>query len=187
MARRVLEAALIASALLAPAAAQAGWRDQASTFDQNRLAHIDEARARAMSESGGAAAEVLSAPVTGGAVTGSWRCRTLKLGGMTDAMVYSWYRCRISAHEGRLVFEKLSGTQRMAGLLYPEGGGYVYLGASWVKGEHPHRYSGSGASFGARATPDDQAGMLYATASGARIEIPSPIQESDFDVIELRR
>lgn len=187
MRRRIVEATLIAAALAIPAAAQAGWRDQASSYDQGRLARLDEARARAMSESGGAAAEALSAPVTGGSVAGEWRCRTVKLGGMTPSMVYSWYRCRITDHGGVLAFEKLSGTQRMAGLLYPEGGGYVYLGASWVKGEHPHRYSGGGASAGARATPDDQIGMLHATASGARIEMPYPVQESDFDVIELRR
>ncbi|HWA92400.1 MAG TPA: DUF4893 domain-containing protein [Rhizomicrobium sp.] len=179
--RRILEAALIVCAFAAPA--QAGWRDQASTFDQNRLARLDEARSRA----GGASAEALSAPVTGGPVTGSWRCRTIKSGGAMPPMTYAWFRCRIVEHEGMLAFEKLSGTQRMAGLLYPEGNGYVYLGASWVKGEPAHRYSGNGASFGARATPDDQIGMLYATATGARIELPYPVQESDFDVIELRR
>ena len=35
--------------------------------------------------------------------------------------------------------------------------------------------------------PDDQVGMLHATAAGARIEMPFPVQESTFDVIELRR
>jgi hypothetical protein len=75
----------------------------------------------------------------------------------------------------------------MGGTLYPEGSGYVYLGASWVKGEHPHRYSGNGASVGAHATPDDQIGRMTATTNGARLEMPYPLQESTFDVIELRR
>ena len=93
--------------------------------------------------------------------TGAWRCRTIKLGGMTRAVVYSWFHCRIRAYAGGLIFEKINGSQRMAGQLYPEGDGYVYLGASWVKGEPPHRYSGNGASVGARATPDDQIGRLH--------------------------
>jgi len=187
MRRRILEATLSALALAMPAAAHAGWREHASTYDQGRLARLDEARARAMAESGAAAGEAMRAPATGAQVAGDWRCRTIKLGGMSRSMVYAWHRCRISDHGGVLAFEKLSGTQRMAGLLYPDGGSYVYLGASWVKGERPHRYSGAGASVGARATPDDQIGRLSATADGARIELPYPLQESIFDVIELRR
>lgn len=187
MSRRALEAFVIAAVLLAPVAAEAGWQDRATSFDQGRLARLDEARAQGLAESGGTASDVLNAPVTGGSVAGDWRCRTIKLGGMTPSRVYGWFRCRIVDRGGVLAFEKVSGTQRMAGLLYPEGEGYVYLGASWVKGEPPHRYSGNEASLGAHATPDDQVGVLHATAAGARIEMPFPVQESTFDVIELRR
>jgi hypothetical protein len=56
-----------------------------------------------------------------------------------------------------------------------------------VKGERAHDYSGTGASMGAHATPDDQIGMLTATANGARLEMPYPLQESTFDVIEMKR
>jgi hypothetical protein len=183
------KAFLVAFALCVPAFASAGWQDEATSFDQGRLARMDEARARGMSEAGDvpAAQEALDGAASGGSVTGAWRCRTIKLGGMARAVVYSWFHCRVKAYAGGLVFEKLSGTQRMAGRLYAEGDGYVYLGASWVKGEPPHRYSGSGASLGARATPDDQIGRLIATSYGARLEMPYPLQESTFDVIELRR
>lgn len=186
---RTLKALLFAGALLAPVAAQAGWQDEASSFDQSRLARLSEARERGLAESGGnaQAQNVLGAPATGGPVTGMFHCRTIKLGGMVPAVVYSWFRCRVVQYAGALRFEKLSGTQRMAGTLYPDDGGYVYLGASWVKGEHPHRYSGGGASAGAQATPDDQIGRLTATPEGARLELPFPVQESVFDVIELRR
>jgi hypothetical protein len=64
----------------------------------------------------------------------------------------------------------------------------VYLGASYVIGEKPHAYSGNGAEAGAAATPDDQIGLLSPLADGrARLELPYPLQESTFDVIELRR
>ena len=187
MSARTLEVIVMTLALLMPAAAEAGWQERATSFDQGRLARLDEAREKGLSESGGVASDVLNAPVTGGSVAGDWRCRTIKLGGMTPSRVYSWFRCRIIDRGGVLAFEKVTGTQRMAGLLYPEGEGYVYLGASWVKGEPPHRYSGNEASLGAHATPDDQVGVLHATAAGARIEMPFPVQESTFDVIELRR
>jgi len=185
--RATLSSILVAAAILMPFAAQAGWQDEATTFDQSRLARLGEARSQAMAESGGAGQDVLNAPASGGSLTGSWRCRTIKLGGMTSSVVYSWFRCRVTDEGGVLHFEKLSGSQRMGGTLYPDGEGYVYLGASWVKGETPHGYSGNGAAFGARATPDDQIGRMTATAGGARLELPFPVQESTMDVVELRR
>jgi hypothetical protein len=36
---------------------------------------------------------------------GPWRCRTIKLGGMTPDVVYSWFRCRITRTAGGF-FEK---------------------------------------------------------------------------------
>ena len=78
------------------------------------------------------------------ALKGNWRCRTIKLGGMTPDVIYGWFRCRISMKGGAPYFEKLSGSQRTSGVLYPEGGGFVYLGASYVTGEKPHAYSGIG-------------------------------------------
>jgi Domain of unknown function (DUF4893) len=185
--RPTLKAVLIAAAILIPVAAQANWTDEASSYDQMRLARIDEARSRGLAESDGAAQEALRAPSTGGSITGNYRCRTIKLGGMTPSKTYSWFHCRVFESGGALRFEKTSGSQRMGGTLYADGDRYVYLGASWVKGETPHRYSGNGAWAGAAVTPDDQIGQMTATAGGARLEMPFPVQESTFDVVELRR
>ena len=191
---------LVAILVLAlSSAAYAGWREEASPFDQGRLAHVDQSRDKGLAEAErGASQSALAAihgvldpaPIAGSpeALTGTWRCRTMLLGGMTPDRIYSWFRCRISEEGGVLHFEKISGTQRMAGDLFPEGDGFVYLGASWVEGEKPRHYSGSGASVGAPATPDDWVGRLSLIGEGhARIELPYPVQESDFAVIELQR
>lgn len=180
---RTLEAFLMALSLVAPATALAGdsqdWRRHA----------LDETQGASSEDQ--AAIHSIMDPVAGGrsgSISGEWRCRSMKLGGMTPAMVYRWFHCRIWEQGGTLRFEKVTGTQRMLGTLYPEDGGYSYRGASSAKGEPLHRYSGSGASAGATATPDDQQGFLEVLADGrARIEIPHPIQESDYDVIELAR
>jgi hypothetical protein len=185
---------------LAASAAEAGWQDEASAFDAGRLGKLAESRAKGISEAEqGAPREdvavihsVLDAQpsqVSARELAGIWRCRTIKLGGMTPDVVYSWFKCRIGAHDGRLIFEKLTGSQRTYGTLYPDSsGGYVYLGASSVADEPRHFYSGSGASVGAPGTPDDQIGLLLATGpNSARIEFPYPVQESTFDVIELKR
>jgi Domain of unknown function (DUF4893) len=192
-----LKTALIAAALLAAGAAQAGWQDQASPYDANRLSRLEEAKAKALGEAQAGSdmatihAVLDPAPlqVSAGALKGGWRCRTIKLGGMTPDVVYSWFRCRVRETGGGLLFEKISGSQRVSGYLYPhESGGYVLLGAMTVNGEKQHAYSGNGASVGAEATPDDAIGLLVGTgANSARIEFPYPVQESTFDVIELKR
>lgn len=195
---RTLRLSLLAAALAALASgAHAGWQDDATPFDVNRLAKLDDAKAKALDEARSGAdfatiqAVLDRAPqaVSADALAGAWRCRTIKLGGLTPDIVYSWFRCRITDKDGNPFFEKISGSQRIAGRLYPrDSGGYVLLGALSVKGEPAHRYSGNHASVGAQATPDDAIGLLSATGNGeARIEFPYPVQESTFDVIELKR
>jgi hypothetical protein len=188
---------LIAGALLAATAAQADWQSHISPSDADRLAKLEEAKAKALSEAAagpdmGVIHAVLDRPgeaVSAQALKGSWRCRTIKIGGMTPDVVYSWFHCRIHENGEALTFEKISGSQRASGELFPNNSGsWVFLGAFAVKGEKPHAYSGNGASAGAITTPDDAVGILESTGSySARIEFPYPAQESTFDVIELKR
>ena len=198
---RALKLALLAAAFVCGAtAAEAGWQDTASQFDQQRLSRLDEARAKALAEaSSGASQADLSIihaaldPAPQGAsvssLLGNWQCRTIKLGGITPDVIYAWFRCRISMKGGGPYLEKLTGSQVTNGYLYPNGdGSFVYLGASSVVGEPRHTYSGSGATAGAPVTPDDQIGVLSVTGAGhARLEMPYPLQESTMDVLELRR
>jgi hypothetical protein len=196
------EAAALIALLFLTAAAAAGWREEAAPRDVERLSHLSESRAKGMQEAAQASPADVAAIrsiLQSGAITaspsalkGNWRCRSMKLGGLTPAIVYSWFRCRISEKGGALFFEKLSGSQRTSGYLYPEQGGYVYLGASYVTGygpnEKPPHYSGAAAAAGAPATPDDQIGLLSQLYDGRlRLELPYPVQESTFDVIELKR
>ena len=200
---RKFEVFAIASLLLVATAANAGWQEQASRFDAQRLSRLDESRAKGLGEASrgtpatdlAAIRSVLEAPAgdaSSSAIEGIWRCRTIKLGGIVPDIIYSWFRCRISLMGGAPYFEKLSGSQRTSGFLYPQGGGFVYLGASYVTAygppEKPPVYSGNGAAVGASATPDDQIGLLSLLSDGrARIEFPYPLQESTFDVLELKR
>ena len=187
----------VAALMMLSSAAQAGWQEDATPFDQNRLAKLDEARAKGLAEAQAGSdmatihAVLDPAPeaIGEGALAGHWRCRTIKLGGLTPDVVYSWFNCRITRKDGGLFFEKITGSQRIAGMLYPrEDGGYVLLGATSVGNEPPHRYSGNHESAGAEATPDDAVGVLTSIGGNrARIEFPYPVQESTFDVIELKR
>lgn len=189
----------LAGLALTSTAAFAGWQDVASQFDQQRLAQLGDAKQKALAEAhaggGSGDASAIDAALgpeshapSASEVLGSWRCRTIKLGGITPYVVYSWFNCRISQRGRGLFLEKLTGSTRTAGFLYPADGGLVYLGASYVTGEPPHAYSGNGASAGAGATPDDQIGILTAISGNhLRLEMPYPVQESTYDVLELRR
>jgi Domain of unknown function (DUF4893) len=196
MRAKILGAA-VALSLLATTSAFAGWRQEASAYDIQRLSELQQSKAQGLSEAAAgpnmaAIREALgprSYPISEREALGRWRCRTMKLGGMTPSVVYGWFTCRVSYRGGGLYFQKLSGSDRVNGYLYPDSsGGLVLLGANTVIGEPTRHYSGNGASLGAPATPDDAVGVMTAIGPGhARIEFPYPVQESTFDVLELKR
>ena len=196
MARTALKVLPAIALLLAAVSAQAGWQDRASQFDAQRLSRLDESRSKAMQEASAGGDMAVISPVMNaqgsmpseGDLVGSWRCRTIKLGGITPSVVYAWFHCTISRRGGGLYLQKTSGSQRTSGFLYAGDGGLVYLGASTENGEKPHAYSGNGASVGAPATPDDQIGLLTVIGPNhARLEMPYPVLESTMDVLELQR
>ena len=177
----------------------AGWQDVASPADAGRLAQLPQIRADAWTaaERGGgrgdqrALARVMQAEgrtIPEGALIGNWRCRQIKLGGVASYMVYDgWFNCSIRSARGGLVLQKTNGSQRFIGLLYPDNGAWVYVGASSAKGEPWHRYSGNAPSLGADVTPDDQVGRLTGIGNNhLRLEIPA-VQESLLDVVEFTR
>ena len=198
-ARTIGALALCLAAVFASSSAFAGWQEDASPAEIDRLNQLpqirDEAIADAQHGAGEGAWRVISPVVESqahaipaNALTGNWRCRQIKLGGISPAMVYDrWFTCSIrSAHNG-LLLGKTGGTQRFFGSLYPEQGAWVYLGASSVRGEPRHRYSGPSPALGAAVTPDDQIGLLTGIGDNhLRLEIPA-VQESLLDVVEFKR
>ena len=179
--------------------AWADWRDQVSPQDVEKLAHLNDAREDALDQArhrGGrgdvrairAVFDPAPHAVPEQSLSGTWRCRQIKLGGMTGYYVFDWFKCRISRVNGGLWFEK-SGTQRMARYLHSQEGMWIYLGAQSAKGEPIHRYSGHAVSAGEEINPDDQVGVLVGIGNNhLRLDLPTPgTQESDFDAIELIR
>jgi hypothetical protein len=194
---RMLALAL-ATVFIAPNAF-AGWQDTASPADIERLDRLSQIRDAAIADAqhgqgrgdGRVIARVMEPQGRGvpvHALTGHWRCRQIKLGRMSSYMVYDrWFDCSIRRHNGGLLLEKRNGSQRFAGWLYPEGGAWVYLGASNIRGEPRHNYSGASPALGATVTPDDQIGLLTGIGDNhLRLEIPA-VQESLLDVVEFAR
>ena len=94
-------------------------------FDTTRKSAIDEARA------GGSAADIavldkLLGPepqsFQGFDLTGDWRCRTVKAGGLAELIVYGWFKCRVTDDGSGWMLTKLTGSQRTTGRFYDDGG-----------------------------------------------------------------
>ncbi len=197
---KIAAALIVGAASLIPSLALADWRNQASDYDIRRLHLLEQYRDKAVNEAENyadgrgdfraikGALEPMSHSVPARALIGNWHCRNMKMGGMNAYIVYGWFNCRIGVVNGGLFFQKADGSLRTQGYLYPENGAWIYLGAQSAKGEPWHRYSGRAASVGAVATPDDQIGLLSGIGNNhLRLEIPGPIEESTYDIIEFAR
>lgn len=196
---RTVRVALALVLALASTPVFAGWRDTASPADVERIEQLPQIRAAAIDDArhgqGNGDGNVLSRvmepegrAIPREALIGDWRCRQIKLGGMTPAMVYDqWFNCNVRPFRGGLLLQKMDGSQRFVGMLFPENGAWVYLGASSASGEAWHNYSGASPALGAQITPDDQIGLLTGIGDNhLRLEMPA-VQESLLDVVEFAR
>ena len=177
----------------------AGWQDYASPADIERLEQLPQIREAALADAehgqghgdAGVIARVMGPQghtINANDLVGHWRCRQIKLGRMESYAVYDrWFDCNIRALSNGLMLEKTGGSQRLAGSLFPDNGAWIYVGASRVRGEPRHNYSGASPALGAQVTPDDQVGLLTGIGDNhLRLEIPA-VQESLLDVVEFTR
>ena len=114
-------------------------------------------------------------------LTGDWQCRTIKAGGLSQLVVYGWFRCRVTDDGSGWMLTKLTGSQRTTGRFYDDGDQrLIYLGSYSVNDDKPKPY-GSGPQ-------SDQIGYAFRDGEAAwRIEFPAPYYESKLDILELRR
>lgn len=196
---RILKLVVALAVFALPGRAMADWQNLVSPADLDRLNRFYEIRDAAWNgaqqgEGLGdrrALARVMQSEgktVPASVLAGAWRCRQMKLGGISAYIVYDrWFRCSIRAVPGGFALSKTDGSQLFSGFLYPQDGAWIYVGASRVRGEPAHRYSGPPPSLGAPATPDDQIGLLTGIGDDRlRLEIPA-VQESLLDVVEFTR
>lgn len=183
-----------------------GWQAQATRHDLDRLARYEDAVTKGMMESqvageeNGSYNELVSVmeeetiAADPAVLAGQWSCRTIKAGGpFAGFVVYGWFRCDVVEKEGRLFFEKLSGSQRQSGYLYPRDQ------KSWVLLATPNEgHSGPVRAYSGPEGPEkekvtdpqliDEPGVVSLLADGrARAVFPWPELESTFNVLEMKR
>lgn len=121
-------------------------------------------------------------------LNGEWNCRTMKLGGLTRLTVYTNFKCRMTLDITGIGFEKLTGSQRTSGRIEMRDGRAIYLGVGYVSSEAPQGYGDLAPDFeGSGTITPDVAVFERVSDTRARLLFPAPINESDFDILELTR
>jgi hypothetical protein len=201
--RLALLAALLSFAALPALAGEApDWRSHATPRDLDRLERYEDAVTKGMMESrvageeNGSYNELVSimegtlVPADAEKLMGDWNCRTIKAGGpFAGFVVYGWFRCEVVAREGRLFFEKLSGSQRVSGYLYPrDEKSWVLLATPNEGHSGPIRdYSGPEGGVTDPQLVDEPAIAALLEDGRARAVFPWPELESTFNVLEMTR
>ena len=187
--------ALSACATTQPAPAVPAWQAVATEGDRERLREWRTAFTRALQQAradGHAAAiaregALLEPDAALGPVpipNGNYRCRVIKVGakqaGLLNYIAYPAFRCRISQEGAVQHFDKLSGSQRPHGTLYPADAlRQAFLG-TLVLGDENVAYQ-----YG-RDPDRDLAGWVERVGDRRwRLILPYPRYESTLDVIEL--
>lgn len=202
---RVAALAVFASLVAFPALAgdaPLDWRGEATPHDLDRLERYEDAVTKGMMESRVAGEEngsynelvsvmeeetVAAEPEE---LRGEWNCRTIKAGGpFAGFVVYGWFRCEVREREGRLFFEKLSGSQRQSGYLYPrDEKSWVLLATPNEGHSGPIReYSGPDGGVTDPQLVDEPAIVSLLKDGRARVVFPWPELESTFNVLEMTR
>ena len=171
-----------------------GWQQAATEADRTRLRDWRAAFTRALEQAraGGHPADIgregalldPDAALGGPIPNGDYRCRVIKVGakseGLLNYIAYPAFRCRVSQQGGIQHFDKLSGSQRPHGTIYPADQlRSVFLG-TMVLGDETRAYQ-----YG-RDPERDLAGWVERIDERRwRVIFPYPHYESTLDVIEL--
>lgn len=182
---------LLAMSVSTAALADGAVQKLITAADKTRLENYGETRKAALAEAQKGLPEDLAQldavlakpfePFAGFDMTGNWRCRTIKVGGLSELIIYDWFKCKVTDDGSGWRLEKTTGSQRTKGAFYDDNEKrLIYLGSFFVSGDRVKPY-GSGPE-------SDQVGYAFRTGPAEwRIEFPAPYYESKLDILEFRR
>src|SRR4051812_16088014 len=173
------------------------WREVATEGDQKRLREWRGTfvNALAAARKAGHSAEIAregallepDSALGGGPIpNGTYRCRVIKLGakepGNLDYVSYPGFTCRVAAERSLQQLNKLDGSQRYDGLIFPgDAMRQVFLG-TLVLGDESRALQ-----YGQDATRDVAGYVERIGTDRWRLIMPKPHFESQLDVMELKK
>jgi hypothetical protein len=173
----------------------ANWHDIVTSDDRSRLRDWRKSFVEALdaARKSGHSAEIASegpllnpdAAVGGGPIpNGMYRCRVIKLGarstGLLDYVAYGAFTCRIRKSGELQDFRKLSGSQRLVGVIFPNDSLRQVLLGSLVLGDEQRAIQ-----YSQDQTRDVAAFVERIGPNRWRLVMPEPHFESRLDVMEL--
>ena len=173
----------------------ANWHDIVTSDDQSRLRAWRKSFVAALDAAGksGYAPQIAregkllepDAALGGGPIpNGIYRCRVIKLGakntGLLDYVAYGAFTCRVRQSGDVQDFRKLSGSQRLVGVIFPNDAMRQVLLGSLVLGEEQRALQ-----YGQDQSRDVAAFVERIGPNRWRLVIPEPHFESRLDVMEL--
>lgn len=124
-------------------------------------------------------------PLDPAALTGDWKVRSLQ-GARYGVFPYPWFKARISARDGRLFFEKLTGSQRRSGWLLPPADGkgdWYFVGGASVNEDPQVPYS---KAAGTDPRDSDTVATAWGIAEG-RVLMLLDVSDESYEVYQLKR
>jgi hypothetical protein len=170
------------------------WKDVATPTDRARLRDWRSSFVAALGAArrAGHAADIAregalldpDAAIGGAIPDGTYRCRVIKLGakakGLLDYVAYPNFGCRVRSRSSGQRLDKIGGSQRYVGLVFPNDAiRQVFLGTLVLGDESRAMQYGQDADR-------DVAGFVERIGPARwRLIMPKPSFESQFDVLEL--
>ncbi len=124
-------------------------------------------------------------PLTAAELTGDWKVRSLQ-GARYGIFPYPWFKARIEERDGRVFFQKLTGSQRRSGWLLPPGDGkgdWYFIGGATVNEDPQVPYS---KATGGSARDSDTVGLAWGIAEG-RVLMLLDVSDESYEVYQLKR
>lgn len=172
----------------------ANWHDIVTSDDRSRLRDWRKSFVEALdaARKSGHSAEIAregplldpDAAIGGSIPNGMYRCRVIKLGarstGLLDYVAYGTFTCRIRQSAQVQDFRKLSGSQRLVGVIFPNDALRQVLLGSLVLGDEQRAIQ-----YSQDQTRDVAAFVERIGPDRWRLVMPEPHFESRLDVMEL--
>lgn len=123
-------------------------------------------------------------PLSAAELTGDWKVRSLQ-GARYGIFPYPWFKARIEERDGRVFFQKLTGSQRRSGWLLPPGDGkgdWYFVGGATVNEDPQLPYS---KAAGVSARESDTVGQVWGIAEG-RVLMLLDVSDESYEVYQLK-